>query len=130
MYQAFFLLYPNVLLRFECLCINISDPGGAIGVASKWYSPSISAHDDSIGFCLHDLTTLTLQSICGRILHQYAIGNVGGNGSNVYLSHNLYIWMDHSDRFPRCILGSVYCCFVCWLVMKYSTYFDVSLSIL
>ena len=99
-YQAFFALYPNVLLRFVFLCINIYDPGGAIGVAPKWYSPSIAAHVVSIGLYLHALTILTLKSICDRSLHQYEIVNVGGNNAKVDFTHNLYVWMNHSAGFP------------------------------
>ena len=130
MYQAFFALYPNFLLRFGFLCINISDPGGAIGVASKWYSLSIAGHADTGGFCLHALTIFKLKYICGRSLHQYAIGKFGGNDANVDFEHNFYVWMDCSAGFPRCTPGGVYCCFVCWLAMKSSTSFDVSLFIL
>ena len=130
MYQDFCELYPNVLLQFFFLCIRISDTGGAIVVASKWYSSSIAAHADSTGFCLHALTILTLKSICSRSLHQYAIGNVGGNDTNVDFIHDLYVFMYCSDGSPRCILGGVYCCFVCWLATKSSTSVDVLLSIL
>ena len=35
MYHDFFALKPNVFLWFGFLCINISEPGGAIGVALK-----------------------------------------------------------------------------------------------
>ena len=107
--SLFLELYPNVLLRFEFLCISISDPGGAIGVASKWYSPSIAAHADSSELCIHALKILTLIYICTRGLHHYAIGNVGGNNANIDFVHKLYVWIDRSDGFPRCISRGVYC---------------------
>ena len=88
MYHAFFALKPNVLLRFGFLCINISEPGGAMGVALKWNSPSMAAHADRRGFCLHFLTMLTLKSI-GRSMHQYAMGKVGGRDAIVDFTHDL-----------------------------------------
>ena len=39
-----------LLIKIEDHCINISEPGGAIGVASKWNSPSMAAHADRRGF--------------------------------------------------------------------------------
>ena len=60
-----------------------------MGVASKWYSPSIADHADNNGFCWHALIILTLKSICGSNLHQYAIGKVGGNDANVDFTYDL-----------------------------------------
>ena len=89
MYHAFFALYPNVFLRPGFSCINISEPAGAMGVKSKWYSPSMAAHVDSSGFCLHLRTMLTLRSIYGSSLHQSAVGDVGGSEAMVDLMHDL-----------------------------------------
>ena len=89
MYHEFFVLYPNVRLRPGFSCINISEPAGAIGVDSKWYFPSMEAHADSSGFCLHLRIMLTLRLIYGISLHQSAMGNVGGSVANVNLMHDL-----------------------------------------
>ena len=89
MYHAFFVLYPNVRLRPGFSCINISEPAGAIGVESNWYSPSMADHADSSGFFLHLQTMLTLRLICGSSLHQSAMGNVGGSEAMVDLMHDL-----------------------------------------
>ena len=94
MYHAFLAFNLNVFLLFGFSFINISEPGGATGVASKWYSPSIASHADSRGFCLHFLTMLMLKSTCGINLHQYAIGNVGGKDSTVDFMHDLYVCLD------------------------------------
>ena len=58
MYHAFFALKPNVFLLFSFSCINISEHGGAMGVALKWKSPSMAAHAERRKFCLHFLTML------------------------------------------------------------------------
>ena len=89
MYHAFFVLKPNVFPQFGFLSINISDTGGAMGVALKFNFPSVAAHADRRGFCLHFLTMLTLNSIWGRSLHQYAMGKVGGRDSIVDFTHDL-----------------------------------------
>ena len=89
MYHAFFALYLNVRLRPGFSCINISEPAGAIGVKSKWYSPSMAAHADSSRFCLHLRTMLMLRSICGSSLYQSAMGNVGGSEAMVDLMRDL-----------------------------------------
>ena len=115
---------------FGFLCINISDPGGATGVASKWYSLSIAVHANSSGFYLYFLTILTLKSTCVSSLHQYAIGNVGGKDTIVDFTHDLYFCMSFSAGFPRCMSKGEYCWRVCWLAMKSFISFDVSLSIL
>ena len=109
MYHAFFALSPNIFLLFVFSCINISETGGATGVTSKWYSPSIVAHADSRGLWLHFLTMLILKSTCGINLHQYAIGNVGGNDATVDFMYDLYVWIDRSAGFFsmhvwRCVL--------------------------
>ena len=117
-------------LCFVFSCIQISETGGATSVASKWYSPSIADHADSRGFCLHFLTMLILKYTCGINLHQYAIGNVGGNDATIDFMHDLYFWIDSSTGFVWCIYGGVYCWPICWIAMKASTSLDVSLSIL
>ena len=99
MYHAFFAFIPNVLLRFRFSCINISEHGGANDIASKWYYPSIAAHTECRGFCLHFLTMLMLKSTCGINLHQYAIGKVGGKDATVDFMHELYVWIDCSVGF-------------------------------
>ena len=129
MYHAFFAFGPNVFLLFDFSCINISEPGGATGVESKWYSYSIASHADSIGFCLNFLTMLILKSTCGINLHQYAIGNVRGKDATIDFMQDLYVWIDRSAGFVQCIYVGLYCWSVCWIAMKSSTYFDVSLSI-
>ena len=73
---------------------------------------------------------LMLNSTCGINLHQYVIGNVGGNYSTVDFIHDLYVWIDRSAGFVMCMSRGVYCCPICWLAMKSSTSLDVSLSIL
>ena len=89
MHHAFFALYLNICLRPGFSFINISEPAGTIGVESKWYLPSMAAHTDSSGFCLHLQKMLTLRSICGSSLHQSAMGNVGGSKAMVDLMHDL-----------------------------------------
>ena len=89
MYHDFFVLKPNVLLLFGFLFINISEPVGAIGVVLKCISPSMAAHAERRGFCLHFLTMLTLKSILGRSLNQYAMGKVGGRNAIVDFTHDL-----------------------------------------
>ena len=71
-----------------------------------------------------------LKSNCGINLHQYAIGNVGGNDATVDFIHDLYVWIDRSAGFIRWISGGVYCWPIFWLAMKSSTPLDVLLSIL
>ena len=84
-----FVLYPNVRLQPGFSCIKISEPAGAIGVDSKWHSPSMAAHADSSWFCLHFWTMLTLSSICGSSFHHSAMWNVGVIEAMVYLMHDL-----------------------------------------
>ena len=73
---------------------------------------------------------LMLKSTCGINLHQYAIGNDGGKDETVDFMHDLYVYIDRSAGFVRCMSGGVYCWPICWLAMKSSISFDVSLSIL
>ena len=73
---------------------------------------------------------LTLKSTCVSSLNQYAIVNVGGKDAIVYFTHDLYVCMAFYAGLPQCMSEGVYCWRVCWLAMKYSMYFDVSLSIL
>ena len=42
---------------------------------------------------------LMLKSTCGINLHQYVIGNVGGNYATVDFMHDLYFWIALSDGF-------------------------------
>ena len=132
MYHAFFALKLNVFLRFGFLCINIYEPGGVMRVELKGNSPSMAAHDDKRGFCLHfsqccrwhlfevevctnmqwGMLVVGMPSLILRMLCKFAVlfqldwfcGSRGG--------------------------GGVYCCWVFWLAIKYSTSFDVSLYIL
>ena len=99
-----------------------------MGVASKWYSPSIAAHADSSGFCLHFLTMLTQKSISGANLHQSAIGKFGGTDARIDFPHDLYVCSPRSAGLVRCMSGGVYCNFAFCVAMKSSTSFDVSLS--
>ena len=71
-----------------------------------------------------------LKSTCGINLHQYAIGNVGGNDATVDFIHDLYVWIDRAAGFVWCMSGGVYCWPIYWLAMKSSASLDVSLSIL
>ena len=128
MYHAFLALYPHVRRRLGFSCINISVPGGAIGVASKWYSPCIAAHADSNGFCLHLHMMLTLRSICGHIRHQRKMGKSFGSDAREDFLHYFHVWMALSAGFVLCISGGVYWMAVCWLAMNSSTSFEVSLS--
>ena len=57
------------------------------------------------------------------------IGHVGGNDTTVDFMHDLYVWIARYAGFVLCMSGGVYCCHICWLVMKSSTSLDVSLSI-
>ena len=91
MYHTFVVVWSQLLLLLGLLCISISVPGGAIGVESKWKSPSHAAHADSRGFYLHALTMLTLRSTYSHNRHQYPIGNLSGRDVVVDLKHTLYI---------------------------------------
>ena len=91
MYHALFTLRPKVERASGFTCINIDEPGSAIGVESKWKSPSMPAHADSLGFWRKGRTMLTLKSHCSKSLHQYKIGNAGGNEAMVDLKHDLYV---------------------------------------
>ena len=62
-------------------------------------------------------------------MHQYVTGNVGGNDATVDCMHDLYVWIACSAGFVLSMSEGVYCCLLCWLVMKSSTSLDVSLSI-
>ena len=73
---------------------------------------------------------LMLKSTCGINLHQYVIGNVGGNDATVDFMHDLYAWINLYTGFVWCMSGGVYCWPICWLAMNSSTFLDVSLSIL
>ena len=100
------------------------------GLALKWNCPSMAAHADRSGFCLHFFTMLTLKSIWGRSLHQYEMGEVGGRDAIIDFTYYLYVCSAFLDGLALCYSGGVYCCWVFWLAMKSSTSFDVSLSIL
>ena len=73
---------------------------------------------------------LMLKSTCGINLHQYVMGNGGGNDATVDFMHDLYVWIACSAGFVLCMSGGVYCCTICCIAMKSSTYLEFLLSIL
>ena len=64
---------------------------------------------------------LMLKSTCGINLHQYVMGNGGGNDATVDFMHDLYVWIARSAGFVLCMYGGVNCCPICWLAIKSST---------
>ena len=128
MYHAFFVLYPHVLRLFGFSCINISNPGGAMGVALKWYSPSMASHAKRCGFCLHLRTILTDKFTWSVKRHQYAIGKVGGRDAIVNFITDFHVWIPRSSGLVMCMSVGVYWKFACSLRVKFSTSLDVSLS--
>ena len=98
-----------------------------MGVASKWYSPSIAVHADSSGFCLHFLTMLTRKLISCASLHKSASGKFGGTKAGIDLPYDLYVCSPASAGLVRCMSGGVYCNFAFCVAMKSSTSFDVLL---
>lgn len=129
MYHAFLALRPNTRLFSGFTYTSICDPGGAMGVASKWNSPSMAAHADSFGLSLWGRTMLTLRSHCSSNLHQYDMGKDGGSEAVIDLKHDLYVCTAFSAG-AQCLPGAVYCRLVFCALMKSSTSLDVSLSIL
>ena len=89
MYHAFLALRLNVRLLSGFTCISICDPGGAIGVESKWNPPSIAAHAESFVFFLWGRKMLTLRPHCSSSLHQYDMGKDGGSEAVMDLKHDL-----------------------------------------
>ena len=117
-YHSFLESKPHVFLRLGLSWIIIYDPGGAMGVASKWYLPSIATHTDISGFCRHFLTILTQKLICGHSLHQYAIGNVGGSDVTTDFTHDFQVCSACYAGLMRCISRGVHCRSVCWLAIN------------
>jgi hypothetical protein len=49
--------------------MSVLVPGGAMCVKLKWKLPSVAAHIDSFGLCLHGRMMLTHGSTLGRSLY-------------------------------------------------------------
>lgn len=87
------------------MCVIMCEPGGAIGLCMKLYSPCNAVCADIFGDMFDGRSKLRVRTSCGMRRHHRCIGKAGGRDDNPAMKWSLKVCMALSATFARWLCG-------------------------